>query len=98
MARVWIPEGQIYFGYWGYSSLVWNYAVASSACNGLQELIFTRLPCYAACQAKLAEDLAARNTIRTTLDPLLLALSRDYVDDKDLTSRLQKLFKASPPT
>ena len=53
----------------------------------------TRLSRCAARQAKLVEDLAARNTIRTTLDPLLLALSRDYVDDKDLTHRLKKLFK-----
>ena len=53
--------------------------------------------CAPRCQAKLVEDLAARNTIRTTLDPLLLALSRDYVDDKDLSSRLKKLFKAGPP-
>ncbi len=45
-------------------------------------------------QAKALEDFAARNTICSTLDPLLSVLSRDYVDDNDLTSRLEKLFKA----
>ena len=39
------------------------------------------------------EDLAARNTIQTPLDPLLHVLSREYVDDKDLTARLRKLFQ-----
>ena len=32
--------------------------------------------------------------MHTTLDPLLAALTRDYVDDEDLTVRLQTLFKA----
>ncbi len=45
-------------------------------------------------QAKALQQFAARNTISSTLDPLLLVLSRDYVDDNDLTARLQKLFKA----
>jgi hypothetical protein len=61
----------------------------------LLSLSLKTFPLCAARQAKLMEDLAARNTIRTTLDPLLLALSRDYVDDKDLSARLRKLFKAS---
>ncbi len=41
------------------------------------------------------EDLAVRNTIRTPLDPLLHVLSRDYVNDKDLTVRLRKLFQVT---
>jgi hypothetical protein len=44
-------------------------------------------------QEKEQDDIAARNVISSTLDPLLLVLSRDYVDDNDLTTRLQKLFK-----
>ncbi len=41
------------------------------------------------------EELAERNTIKTPLDPLLHVLSRDYVNDKDLTVRLRKLFQVS---
>ena len=32
--------------------------------------------------------------VHNTLDPLLEALTRDYVDDDDLSFRLQSLFKA----
>jgi hypothetical protein len=39
------------------------------------------------------KELSVRNTIHSTLDPLLLVLSRDYVDDDDLTDRLRKLFQ-----
>ncbi len=47
-------------------------------------------------QAKERELFAARNTISSTLDPLLSLLARDYVDDNDLTDRIRKLFKAKP--
>ena len=30
--------------------------------------------------------------VRNTLDPLLEVLTRDYVDDEDLTNRLETLF------
>jgi hypothetical protein len=33
--------------------------------------------------------------VHYTLDPLLAALNRDYIDDNDLSFRLQSLFKAS---
>ena len=32
--------------------------------------------------------------VHNTLDPLLEALTRDYVDDEDISFRLQSLFKA----
>jgi restriction endonuclease S subunit len=32
-------------------------------------------------------------SIQNTLDPLLDKLTRDYVDDEDLSERLQRLFK-----
>ncbi len=40
---------------------------------------------------------------RSTLDPLLERLARDFVDDADLSARLQSLFRvpealALPPT
>ncbi len=35
--------------------------------------------------------------VQNTLDPLLEVLTRDYVDDADLTGRLTALFKASRP-
>jgi hypothetical protein len=34
--------------------------------------------------------------VHNTLDPLLEKLTRDYIDDKDLSSRLQGLFKVLP--
>ena len=36
-----------------------------------------------------------RRTIQTTLDPLLKSLSRDFLDDADLSERIKKLFEAS---
>ena len=38
----------------------------------------------------------ADRTIQTTLDPLLQGLSRDYVDEADLSERIKKLFEARP--
>jgi hypothetical protein len=46
-------------------------------------------------QTKELLEIAARNTITTSLDPLLLVLARDYIDDSDLTVTLQKLFKVA---
>ena len=46
-------------------------------------------------KAEAFENLAERHTIKTPLDPLLHVLSRDYVNDKDLTLRLRKLFQVS---
>ncbi len=43
-------------------------------------------------QKQLA-DSKTRKTISSTLDPLLERLSRDFVDNADLSSRLQNLFK-----
>ncbi len=31
--------------------------------------------------------------VQNTLDPLLEVMTRDYIDDADLTSRLNSLFK-----
>ena len=39
------------------------------------------------------DESKSRKTISSTLDPLLERLSRDYVDDADLSSRLQSLFR-----
>ncbi len=36
-----------------------------------------------------------RQVIRNTLDPLLEKLSKDYIDDADLSSRIQNLFKVT---
>ena len=33
--------------------------------------------------------------VQNTLDPLLAALTREYVDDADLTTRLNALFRVS---
>ncbi len=43
-------------------------------------------------QRQLAES-KSRKTISSTLDPLLERLARDFVDNADLSSRLQNLFK-----
>ena len=41
------------------------------------------------------EVASLRRTIQTTLDPLLKSLSRDFLDDADLSERIKKLFEAS---
>ena len=46
-------------------------------------------------QELLLMDLSTRNTFRNALDPLLESLSRDYIDDADLTRRLKTLFQAN---
>ena len=51
-----------------------------------------RCPDAAAPEAEIA---SLRRTIQSTLDPLLQGLSRDYVDDADLSERIKKLFEAS---
>jgi hypothetical protein len=43
-------------------------------------------------QRHLAES-KSRNTVSSTLDPLLERLARDFVDNADLSFRLQNLFK-----
>ena len=43
-------------------------------------------------QRQLAES-KSRKTISSTLDPLLERLARDFVDNADLSSRLQNIFK-----
>jgi hypothetical protein len=45
-------------------------------------------------QQQLA-DSKTRKTISSTLDPLLERLARDFVDNADLSSRLQNLFKVN---
>ncbi len=47
-------------------------------------------------EAKQLEAAAARGTIRSTLDPLLEGLARDFSDDADLTCRAHELFKVTP--
>ena len=44
--------------------------------------------------AQRLEAAAARRTIRSTLDPLLEMLAREYTDDVDLSRRLRELFQA----
>jgi hypothetical protein len=44
-------------------------------------------------QRKRLEELASRSTIHNTLDPLLDKISRDYIDDSDLSTRLRKLYE-----
>jgi hypothetical protein len=44
--------------------------------------------------ARIREAKAGR-LIRHTLDPLLRHLTAHYVDDADLTDRLQRLFKVT---
>ncbi len=39
------------------------------------------------------KHLEARGTIRSTLDPLLECLAKEYTDDADLSQRLHDLFK-----
>ena len=51
------------------------------------------MACEVSCVA--LTSLADR-TIQTTLDPLLQGLSRDYVDEADLSERIKKLFEARP--
>ena len=45
-------------------------------------------------QRELSET-KGRRTIRSTLDPLLERLARDFVDDADLSARLHGLFQVS---
>ncbi len=45
-------------------------------------------------QQQLA-DSKTRKTISSTLDPLLERIARDFVDNADLSSRLQNLFKVN---
>jgi hypothetical protein len=39
------------------------------------------------------EEAVGRRTIRSTLDPLLEGIAREYTDDADLSHRLQELFE-----
>ncbi len=41
----------------------------------------------------MAGQVVGRRTIRSTLDPLLESLARDYIDDNDLSRRLRDLFE-----
>ena len=41
------------------------------------------------------ENLVARRTIRSALDPLLERLAKEYTDDADLSRRLHELFEVS---
>ena len=43
--------------------------------------------------AEKMKDLVGRGTIRSALDPLLECLAKAYIDDADLSQRLQELFK-----
>ena len=37
-----------------------------------------------------------REIMRTTMDPLLLRLSSDYIDDADLSEKLKELYQVYP--
>ncbi len=41
------------------------------------------------------ENLVARRTIRSALDPLLERLAKEYTDDVDLSRRLHELFEVT---
>ena len=45
--------------------------------------------------AALQEKQMAKQ-LKNPLDPLLLRISKDYIDDEDLSTRLRDLFKVSP--
>ncbi len=52
-----------------------------------------------ACKSRcgpMAGQVVGRRTIRSTLDPLLESLARDYIDDNDLSRRLRDLFEVTP--
>ena len=59
----------------------------------LDSFVSTRRQFEVEREAKLLEAAAARGTIRSTLDPLLEGLARDFSDDADLTCRLHELFQ-----
>jgi hypothetical protein len=61
----------------------------------LDSFVSTRRQFEAEREAKQLEAAAARGTIRSTLDPLLESLARDFSDDADLTFRLNDLFKVT---
>lgn len=42
---------------------------------------------------RLKDEQKNQRTIRSSLDPLLERLIRDYSDEKDLTTRIQSLFR-----
>jgi hypothetical protein len=43
----------------------------------------------------VARQYSSNRQVQNTLDPLLEVMTRDYVDDTDLTGRLDSLFKVS---
>jgi hypothetical protein len=59
----------------------------------LDSFLSTRRQFEEEAELKQLEAAAARGTIRSTLDPLLEGLARDYSDDADLSCRLRDLFK-----
>jgi hypothetical protein len=59
----------------------------------LDKFITARTDQEAEAQKKRLEELASRSTIHNTLDPLLDGISRDYIDDSDLSNRLRKLYE-----
>ena len=59
----------------------------------LDSFVSTRRQFEAEREAKQLEAAAARGTIRSTLDPLLEGLARDFRDGADLSVRLRDLFK-----
>lgn len=64
----------------------------------LDSFLSTRRQFEEEVEFKQLEAAAARGTIRSTLDPLLEGLSRDFSDDADLTCRLRELFKVTSAT